>query len=445
MQPGKSTYLIVAIVAFALAGVVDAAAQTTPKPLAGDALLTEVQNREFRFFWDKSDPTTGLTNDRARNVGGEDEYTVASIASTGYALASLPVAVQHKWVTKAQAYDRALLTLKYVCERFPNEHGWYYHFIDKHTGARVWNCELSSIDTALLLLGALESGEYWKGTEVNRLANRIYDRVDWTWMRTDGGKQPDKLTLAMGWKPETGFLENNWDHYCELMFLYILGLGANKNPLPRESWNAWERNLYSHGKYTTLAGGPIFMHQMAQIYFNMKDQRDSSGWDYWVSSTSATLMNRDYCIELSATRKSYGPNIWALNACDAPDGYNAFGVPSPENGTVSTTGAIASIIYTPVLSRASADETYRRFADRMWGRYGFSDSFNLDRGWFDPDVIGIDLGMALLAIEDVRSGLPWKLLASHPSMHRGMDRAGFHHTVEPLPRALRKEPASMPN
>src|SRR5579871_5083928 len=236
-------------------------AYAAPPPLSNAALQTEVQRRAFRFFWEKSDPNTGLTNDRAANRG-EDDYTVASIASTGYALSSLPIAVEHKWISRDAAYQRALLTLQFLYEKLPNEHGWYYHFVDKRTGERVWKCELSSIDTALLLLGALSAGQYWHGTEAQRLANAIYDRVDWTWMRTNGGAKPDKLVLAMGWKPESGFLESNWDHYCELMYLYLLGMGAKKDPLPKESWAAWKRDVAEYGGRITLANGPIFMHQM---------------------------------------------------------------------------------------------------------------------------------------------------------------------------------------
>jgi hypothetical protein len=287
-------------------------------------------------------------------------------------------------------------------------------------------------------MGALTAGEYWKGTEVQRLAQAIYDRVDWTWMRTNGGTQPKKLTFSMGWKPDIGFINSNWDRYCELMFIYLLALGSRTNPQPAECWRAWQRNTYTYKKQTTLAGGPIFMHQMAHAFYNFKGLRDKDGWDYEVSSRLATEMNRAFTIDLN--RREYGPNIWGLNACDGPDGYNAYGVPGPEDGTVSTTGAIASIIFTPQLSKASADETYMRFGMNIWGRYGFSDSFNPLKNWFDKDVIGIDLGMALLAIEDVRTGLPWKLVAANPSTKTAFAKAGFHTTSEAEPRPLHREP-----
>lgn len=413
-----------------------AAPQTLPK-MTDSALLTEVQRRAFRFFWEKSDPTTGLTNDRAKNRG-EDDYTVASVASTGYALAALPIAVEHRWVEKDKAYLRALTTLRFLHDKMPSEHGWFYHFIDKRTGERAWNCELSSIDTALLLMGTLACGQYFRGTEIERLANALYDRVDWTWMRTNGGEKPEKLTLCMGWKPEDGFIKSEWDSYNELMFLYLLGLGAKRDPLPADSWKAWTRNPITYAGMTTLAGGPIFFHQMAYGYYDFRGQRDALGWDYEVSAKEGTRINRQYCLDQSKVRKTYAPDIWGLNANDAPDGYKAYAAPGDEDGTVSPTGAIASIMVTPDLANAAAQGIYTRYGDKLWGNYGFGNAFNVDKDWYDPDVIGIDLGMVLLAIENHRTGLPRKLIARHPATRRAWKKAGFHRTNEPQPRPLHK-------
>ena len=404
--------------------------------LSDTKLLNEVERRAFRFFWEQADPKTGLVNDRAFNETGNNkdksDYTVASIASTGYALAALPIAAEHHWVTRQSAYNRALLTLRWFHDKMPREHGWFYHFINKRTGERVWKSELSTIDTSLLLEGVLIAGQYWKGTEVSRLANAIYDRVDWTWMRTNGGAQPGKNLVAMGWRPESSFLKNDWDHYCELMLLYLLGMGSRRDPLPAASWSDWKRNEVSYGGRTTLAGGPIFLHQMAQAFYNFKGQRDALGYNYSVSAEQGTLINRQYCLDKAQEkgRKTYGPDIWGLNACDGPDGYKAYEAPGDEDGTVSPTGALAAILVTPRLAMRAGNAMYARYGDRIWGRYGFSDSFNVDRNWYDKDVIGIDLGMVLLALEDARTGLPWKLLVSHPATQRGWKAARFQKTTD---------------
>ncbi len=432
---------ILLVITLAFSGVHSSQASAdqtqTSAPLKDSQLLDEVEHRAFLFFWEKSDPNTGLTNDRAKNNYGEDGYTIASIASTGYALAALPIAVEHQWIEKQTAYDRALLTLNFIHDKLPCVHGFYYHFIDKKTGKRMWNCEVSSIDTTLLVIGALEAAQYWHGTVVEKLANEIYHRMDWQWMRTNGSLKPNKLAVTMGWNPETGFIPSEWGNYCELMTLYLLALGEPEHPLGVDSWKDWKRNEVEYGGRKTLSGGPIFMHQMAQSFFNFKNQRDSLGYDYWVTSEQATLINRQFCIDHSANRKSYSSEIWGLNACDAPDGYAAFGAPGDENGTVSPTGALASLIFTPELSISSANAVYAQLADHVWGKYGYCDSFNLDRNWYDSDVIGIDLGMVIVAIEDYRTGLPWKLIQSHPDLKRAWKIAGFHTTKEPLPRPMR--------
>ncbi len=403
-------------------------------------LLDSVQRRAFRFFWEQADAATGLVKDRAGNFG-PDDYTVASIASTGYALASLPIAVERHMVPRDQAQQRAEQTLTFILDKMSNVHGWYYHFVDMHTGARVWSCELSSIDTCLLVAGALVCGQYFHGTPVQALANRLYDGMDWTWMHTNGGARPEKVLVSMGWKPESGFLNGDWSSYCELMLLYLLGLGAKRGALPPASWDAWKRPLYEYGGLETLAGGPIFLHEMAHEFYNFKGLRDRLGYDYWVSSLHATEMNRKYCIDLAPRRKTYGPNVWGLNASDGPKGYTAYGVPQPEDGTVSPTGAVAALLFISKDAIAAGEAIRTKYGRQVWGRYGFSNAFNVDAGWYDKDVIGIDLGMAMLGIEDYRTGLVWKLLASHPATGRAMKAAGLHAIPEREPRPLRVQPS----
>lgn len=411
---------------------------SSPPPLSDAQLLTEVQRRAVRFFWEKADPSTGLVNDRARN-DGVDNYTISSIASTGYALAALPIAVERKWIGRTEAQQRATKTLRFLLTRMPHVRGWFHHFVDRRTGRREWRCEVSTIDTGLLVCGALVSGQYFGGG-VKRMADALYARLDWRWMLTNGGSQPGKRLLSHGWKPEEGFLKNDWAIYDEGPLLYLLGMGAKHNPLPAACWSALTRQPYRYAGIETLTGGPIFLHQMVHGYFDFREKRDRLGYDYWVCSVNATRIHRQFCIDRSSERKTYGPDIWGLNASDGPQGYRAYGVPEPEDGTVSPTGALASIVFTPQLSKAAARAMYRRFGSRIWGRYGFANAFNRDVDWYGPDVIGIDLGMALVAVENHRSGLIWRLFGSHPVVRRGLKAAGFHPTQEPGDRPLRREP-----
>ncbi|MBC8139856.1 MAG: hypothetical protein H7Y38_00275, partial [Armatimonadetes bacterium] len=230
---------------------VDTSAKTKPvvisvaKPDANvspAALRDTLAKGAFAFFWNETDPTTGLTKDRAVNRldKGKDTYEIASVASTGYALAALPIGVERGWIPKKDAEARAITTLRWFRDKQPHEHGFYYHFVNWKTGAREWKSELSSIDSGLFLLGAVTAGQYFGG-EAKILADELYARTDWQWMRDGVAKsQPQSLkplTLSMGWNPDTGFLEGRWQGY-EDPYLYMLAMGAPKFALGGESWKA---------------------------------------------------------------------------------------------------------------------------------------------------------------------------------------------------------------
>jgi len=402
-------------------------------------LMDETAKRAWQFFWRESHPETGLTKDRADNFA-PDDYTVSSIASTGYALAANVVAVQRGWVKRADAERRVVRTLRFVLDEMFHFHGWLYHFVDWRDGKRVWNCEVSTIDTALFLAGALLSAQFFGG-ETARLADRLYRRVDFEVMRTDGGAKPEELTLSHGWKPEEGFLGGRWHSYCEHIILYILALGAPHQRTPERLWDAWGRPVVDyHGKYEHLAGGALFMHQMSHHYIDLRGRRDRLGWDYWVSSVHATLASRQFCIDNKTNLKTFDDDIWGLTASDGPEGYRAYAAiwGDQPDGTVAPTAPIGSIIFTPKEVTSAMQAMYERYRARIWGRYGFSNAFNVDRDWWDRDVIGIDLGMALLALENHRTGGIWKLFIRRPEIQRGMQRAGLRITREPQPRPLHK-------
>jgi hypothetical protein len=401
-----------------------------------DYLTREIARRAFLFFQEASDPHTGLTKDRARLNGG-DRYTVASIAATGYALTALPIGVENGWISREQARQRALVTLRFLGDGMPQVHGWYYHFVDMRTGERVWNCELSSIDTALLLAGVIAVRQYWPRSELSRRADALLARVDWPWMLADGGAKPAELTLCMGWKPESGYLKSRWGAYCEHMLLYLLGLGAPRHPLPATSWSAWSREIEKNEGYEVIAPGPIFMHQMTQGYIDLRDRRDRLGYDYWQNSINAHLANAAFCARHEAEFASYRGGMWGLNASDTPDGY---GTREPHlgrhDGTLCPTGAAAGLPFVPELAERAIGQMEERYGSHLWGRYGFADAFNADRDWWGPDVIGIDLGMALVSIEDARTGFVWRLMAGSSIIRRGLRAAGFHRTSEPRPRRI---------
>jgi hypothetical protein len=401
------------------------AAVMSSQALTGDALLDELQHRAVQFFWNESHPKTGFTKDRAANFKDADEYDVASCASTGFALIAYPIGVERNWLERDKARERTLATLKSLIDTHAGHRGWFFHFVNWETGNRVWNSELSSIDTSILLGGIIAAERYWKDPEITRLSNEILTGIDWNWMMTDGGEKPNETVFSMGWHPERGFIEARWMGYSEekMLFLQAYGLDPTLDNAGSDRTNRQER---TYKGLEFLNGGPLFIHQMSESFYPFGDMRCRRGFNYWVATRNATLANRQYCIDNPQGFKAYGPNFWGLSACDTPDGYKALGAPGwvEDNGTITPTSAIASLPFTPKESREFAESLYRDHRN-AWGRYGFSNGVNPHREWVDPDVIGIDLGMMLAGVENARTGMVWNLSRSHPAIQRGYERMGF--------------------
>lgn len=391
---------------------------------SSDALLDEVQHRAVDFFWNESNPETGFTKDRAANLKDSDTYTVASSAATGFALSAYPIGVERKWLKREDALARTRTTLAHILTDFQSEHGWYFHFVDWKTGKRQWNCELSTIDTSILLAGVWVAQQYWKDPQVSRDADSITKRIDWAWFLRDvKGNQPHEF-FNMGWRPEHGYIDATWAGYCELLMLYIQAYGASN--ITTAAWDKIIRKEYRYDGHTYLEGGPLFMHQMSNGFYDFSNRRDRVGYNYWLATKEATLANRAYCMDDPKGFKAYGPNFWGLSACDTPDGYKGLGAPprAEDDGTITPTSAIASLPYTPKESMEFL-VSMRKDHPEAWGRYGFSNGVNPTKDWVGPDVIGIDLGMMLVGVEDARTGLIWKLSMSHPLVKRGYQKAGL--------------------
>jgi hypothetical protein len=397
--------------------------QEMPKPgrESDEAFLDDFQRRCFQYFLEQAEPSTGLVADRAM-ADGSGKFDIASIAATGFGLAALCIGDERGWIESDQAYQRVLTTLRFIWEKLPNEHGFYYHFVDNKTGERVWNCELSSIDTGLLLAGVLTAGQYYKGTEVEELATKIYDRVDWPWMR-GGGK-----TLTMGWTPENGFLNATWDGYSEHTIIYLMGLGSNTHPLPPEAWKIWKREpVIAYDELTFLACPPLFTHQFSHAFVDYRGKRDDFA-NYYRNSVLATRAHRRMCIKLAKRFPHYSEDLWGITASDYAGGYTAWGgPPATENidGTVVPCAAAGSVPFLPDEAIHTLRYMKETYGDRVWKRYGFVDAFNPQTGYTADQVIGIDVGISLLMIENYRSGFVWKYFMANPEVQRAMDLAGF--------------------
>lgn len=386
------------------------------------ALIDDLQTSALRFFIEHTDISTGLTRDRAP-ADGSTSKAPASIAATGFALTAWCIAEHRGWMGREETIERARKTLRFVHDHVANEHGWVYHFLDINDGARVWKCEASTIDTALFLKGALMAREYLRDPEVTALVNDIYARIDWRWAMNGGA------TLTHGWRPESGFLPSRWDSYSEMLGLYLLGIGAPKNPLPADAWKAWSRPTITYGNRTFIHCPPLFTHQYAHAWFDFRGRRDDFA-DYWQNSVDATLAQREWCATLAHTFTSWSHDLWGITASDSAKGYIDWGGPQGGasdklDGTLVPCAPAGSLPFAPEECLAALKAMRAAGGDRVWGRYGFADAFNPETGWVASDVIAIDVGITLLMSENLRSGFVWRYFMHAPEARRGLAMAGF--------------------
>lgn len=411
-------------------------APISPVPTASiskedDAFLEDLQKRTFQYFWDHSDPKTGLTLDRTRTDGtppaeGTSHYKVATIAATGFALSGYCIAAERGWITRDQAKERARNTLDFFANKQEQKNGWFYHFVDQQTGERRWKTELSSIDTSLLLGGVLTvKGCFADDKEIGTLADKIFDRVDFEWMLNG-----DPYLLSHGWRPENGWITSRWHDYSESSLLYLLAIGSRTKPIPPGSWYAWERTWQEYGNYRYLAAvSPLFIHQYSHAWVDFRGKREHRPpyVDYFENSVHATNAQRDFFVnELTKEFPKYGPNMWGMTASDYKKGYTAWGGPPRHpatDGSVVPCAAAGSLMFTPEITLSALKAMKDQYGTTIYGKYGFVDAFNPHNGWVNKDVLGIDLGITLVSIENLRSGKIWYWFMQNEAVRRGLRRA----------------------
>jgi len=400
--------------------------EPTGAPYEGtdEQLLDEIQRAAFSFFWDEASPNTGQVKDRAL-ADGNDSKKMSSIAATGFGLTSLCIGDLREYRKHAEILERVRKTLKFLANDLPNEHGFFYHFIHMDSGQRWEKCELSSIDSSLLYCGALTARQYFADQEIKDLATKIYERVDWPWMLNGGS------TLSMGWHPESGFLNARWEHYCELMMIYLLAIGSPTHSLAPSSWNAWTRPKIKYQGIEYISGNdPIFTHQYSQAWFDFRNKRDAYA-DYFENSVKATKAHKLFCLSLRDRFPDYSEDLWGISASDYVKGYTAWGGPpaqGPIDGSIvpcATGGSLPFLFDDCVQVLRNLRGRYR---DKVWRKYGFLDAFNPLTGWYDADVLGIDLGITMLMAENHRTGFVWQHFMKNEDAKRGIERAGFHPT-----------------
>lgn len=428
------------------------------------AFLDTLEQRTFNFFWEQTNPQTGLTPDRWPSL------TFSSIAAVGFALTAYPIGAERGYVTRSQAADRTLATLRWFWQApqgpqatgTSGYHGLFYHFLDLQNGQRFQTVELSTIDTALLLGGVLFCREYFDGADsteaaIRATADSLYARADWAWA------QRTPPLVNMGWTPESGWQPLDWRGYNEAMLVYILALGSPTHPIDSTAWSAWSAT-YQWGSYygqAHIGFAPLFGHHYTHVWVDFRGIADeytrSHGLDYFENTRRATLAQRAYAIANPGRWSGYGADVWGLSASDGPADatlpvnglprhfftYAARGASFTEvrdDGTIAPTAAGGSIPFAPEIAVPALIAMRERYGDWVFGSYGFLDAFDptfqfpgqasagkvvAGQGWFDTDYLGIDQGPILAMIANYRSDLVWKFMRKSPYIIRGLRRAGF--------------------
>jgi len=394
----------------------------TPTALSqqDDQFLNDLEHANFLFFWEQADPHTGLTKDRC-NVRTNDTTVAASIASTGFGLTAICIGENRGFVSREDARVRVLDALSFIWHKLPTHRGFFYHFANINTGERIWDSEVSSVDTAMLLCGVLMCRQHFHDKDIGDLAHAIFDRVDWTWL------SEDTTLLSHGWTPELGFIPSRWDLYSELMMMYLLGLGSSSHPLKPDAWFAWKRTVFEYDGLRYIGSfAPLFVHQYSQAWFDFRGKRDRYA-DYFKNSTIATDVHRRFCIELNTEFPDYSNALWGITASDSQKGYVVWGGPpamGPIDGTIVPAAPGGSIPFLPDATMRVLRTIHDHYPN-AWSRYGFVDAFNPLTEWYDTDVVGIDTGITMLMAENARSGFVWDTFMKNPEAQRGMANAGF--------------------
>ena len=385
-----------------------------------DRFLHEVEMASFLFFWEQGSPNTGMVKDRC-NVNANRQGDASSIAATGFGLTALCIGAQRGFISAGAALERVFATLRFLWKKLPNHRGFFYHFANPETGERMFDSEVSSVDTAILLCGVLTCRQHFRHPAVAELANLIFSRVDWTWL------SEDTSLLTHGWSPEIGFLPSRWDYYSELMMMYLLGMGSTAHPLDPQTWNAWKRLTFEYDGMRYIGSfAPLFIHQYSQAWFDFRGKRDKYA-DYFQNSITATDVHRKFCIELGKQFPDYSDDLWGITASDSPQGYVVWGGPpqsGPIDGTVVPSAAGGSLPFLPAATLRVLKNIRSKYPS-AWTKYGFINAFNPLKNWYDSDVIGIDTGIILLMAENLRTGFVWDTFMKNPEARRGMERAGF--------------------
>jgi len=399
--------------------------------ITDDALLTLVQQQTFKYFWDFGHPTSGLA--RERNSSGD----VVTVGGSGFGVMAIVVGVSRNFVSRADGLARIqkMVTFLKSAQTF---HGAFPHWMNGVTGAVVpfstQDDGADLVETAYLMQGLLTARQYFNGsstaeTNLRTDINTLWNAVEWDWFRNGG-----QNTLFWHWSPNfawsTNQQINGWD---EAMITYILAASSTTHSVPKIVYdNGWalNGNIKNGSTYYGIKlplgpteGGPLFFAHYSFLGINPNGLTDTYA-SYDVQNKAHAMINYSYCVANPQNNMGYSADCWGLTASDIENGYTASS-PTNDVGVIAPTAAISSLPYTPAQSLQALHFFYYKLGDKLWGQYGFYDSFDLNDNWVSGTYLAIDEGPIIDMVENYRTGLLWNLFMSCPEVKTGMKSLGF--------------------
>jgi hypothetical protein len=399
------------------------------------ALLDTIQQQTFKYFWDNADPTSGMIKER-------NTSSIVTTGGSGFGVMAILVGINRKFITREQGLDRLLKIVGFLetADRF---HGAWAHWMYGNTGKvrpfSTYDNGGDLVETAFMIQGLLTAKEFFDGnnakeTDLRDRIQNLWEEVDWNWYRRGG-----QNVLYWHWSPNYGWRMNmpirGWN---EALIVYVLAASSPTHPIPASvydiGWAANGANLWNGNTYEGMElplgpayGGPLFFSHYSFLGLNPHGLKDKYA-DYYLQNKNQSLINYLYCVRNPHNFYGYSENVWGLTASDDPKGYMAHS-PTNDNGTITPTAAISAIVYTPVQSLKTIHYFYDHLKDKIWGKYGFYDAFNMQDNWYAKSFLAIDQGPIIIMIENYRSALLWNNFMKNSDVQNGLDKLGFTYKI----------------
>lgn len=399
--------------------------------ISDEELLTLIQEKTFKYFWDYAHPVSGLSRERLNS-----EETVTS-GGSGFGIMTIPVGIERGFITRDEGAERMLAIATFLDEKAERFHGAYSHWLDGTTGKAIAFSAKDDgadlVETGFLIEGLLTVQQYFNldnptETAIRQKITKIWEAVEWDWFINSSN------ALYWHWSPKHNWAMNmNISGWNEALIVYVLAAASPTHPIDKSVYDqGWARNggMKNGRKFYDFTlplgsnyGGPLFFAHYSFLGLDPRNLKDQYA-DYWEQNVAHAKINHAYCVANPKKYYGYSDECWGLTASDIPKGYTASS-PTNDGGTIAPTAAVASIPYTPEESLKAIRYFYYVLGDKLWGEYGFKDSFNLSARWFAPSYIAIDQGPIVLMIENYRTGLLWENFMKNEDVKMGLDKLGF--------------------